>query len=344
MDPYSRRSTWNMLQAARAGRVMVLTTHFMDEADILGDRIGIMAHGELCCCGSSLFLKAQFGGGYNLAFAKTSTDEAAALQLAITTRIPGSKVLSNIGTELKCQLPLSQVNAFPELFAELEANQQSYGFESYGIGITTMEEVFLRVAENGAIESATKREAEDEDATAKAVEDGPGTKCIKAVAAKWVGSAAFRDADPACYGCGASCPKHLVAMYIKRARYGFRDRKAQLCNIVTPILLLWFGFFLMYDLLGGLIERPFPELTLSLDMVKDELNLPSVKVPFNATYPGEHPDERGLAGAVLAQHHHDLRVVEAARARAEGAGEPAAPGDGRDESCMDESCTGACHV
>jgi ABC-type branched-subunit amino acid transport system ATPase component len=34
MDPYSRRSTWQILQNARKGRVMVLTTHFMDEADL----------------------------------------------------------------------------------------------------------------------------------------------------------------------------------------------------------------------------------------------------------------------------------------------------------------------
>ena len=43
MDPYSRRSTWQMLKNAREGRIMILTTHFMDEADLLGDRIGIMA-------------------------------------------------------------------------------------------------------------------------------------------------------------------------------------------------------------------------------------------------------------------------------------------------------------
>jgi ATP-binding cassette subfamily A (ABC1) protein 3 len=36
MDPYSRRSTWNILQNARAGRIIILTTHFMDEADMLG--------------------------------------------------------------------------------------------------------------------------------------------------------------------------------------------------------------------------------------------------------------------------------------------------------------------
>ena len=46
------RSTWNMLQSNRAGRAMVLTTHFMDEADLLGDRIGILAEGVLQCCGT----------------------------------------------------------------------------------------------------------------------------------------------------------------------------------------------------------------------------------------------------------------------------------------------------
>ena len=90
-----------MLQQARAGRVMVLTTHFMDEADILGDRIGIMAKGELCCCGSSMFLKQRYGGGYNLAFAKTSTHRAEQLVAAIAERIPNAKVMRrSIGTQL----------------------------------------------------------------------------------------------------------------------------------------------------------------------------------------------------------------------------------------------------
>ena len=42
----------------------------MDEADILGDRIAILSQGRLCCCGSSLFLKSQFGSGYYLTMAK----------------------------------------------------------------------------------------------------------------------------------------------------------------------------------------------------------------------------------------------------------------------------------
>jgi len=61
MDPGARRSTWDLLQQEKMGRTLVLSTHFMDEADALGDRIAIMAGGRVQCCGSSLFLKKQYG-------------------------------------------------------------------------------------------------------------------------------------------------------------------------------------------------------------------------------------------------------------------------------------------
>jgi len=43
---------------------MILSTHFMDEADLLGDRIAIMADGQLQCCGTSMFLKNIYGRLY----------------------------------------------------------------------------------------------------------------------------------------------------------------------------------------------------------------------------------------------------------------------------------------
>ena len=51
----------SLFQNEREGRTILLTTHYMDEADLLGDRIAIMADGELQCCGSSIFLKKKFG-------------------------------------------------------------------------------------------------------------------------------------------------------------------------------------------------------------------------------------------------------------------------------------------
>lgn len=66
MDTSARRHIWEMLKKYKNDRIVVLTTHFMDEADFLGDRIAIMGEGRLICCGSSVYLKNKYGVGYNL--------------------------------------------------------------------------------------------------------------------------------------------------------------------------------------------------------------------------------------------------------------------------------------
>ena len=84
MDPISRREVWEILEAAKPGRAIIHTTHSMEEADVLGDRIGIMARGHLRCLGSSVRLKARFGAGLNLAISVVPTSagphDAALLQ------------------------------------------------------------------------------------------------------------------------------------------------------------------------------------------------------------------------------------------------------------------------
>lgn len=66
MDPISRRYVWDVIQAAKPGRAIVLTTHSMEEADILGDRIAIMARGAIKAIGNSIRLKQKFGAGYQV--------------------------------------------------------------------------------------------------------------------------------------------------------------------------------------------------------------------------------------------------------------------------------------
>ncbi|MGH0124822.1 UNVERIFIED_CONTAM: hypothetical protein FKN15_074026 [Acipenser sinensis] len=74
VDPYSRRGIWDLLLKYRHGRTIILSTHHMDEADILGDRIAIISHGKLCCVGSSLYLKNQLGTGYYLTLVKKDVE------------------------------------------------------------------------------------------------------------------------------------------------------------------------------------------------------------------------------------------------------------------------------
>jgi ATP-binding cassette subfamily A (ABC1) protein 3 len=70
LDLGARRNLWDMLKKYKRDKIIILTTHFMDEADVLGDRVGIMAKGKLLCLGSSLFLKNRFGMGYKLTLVK----------------------------------------------------------------------------------------------------------------------------------------------------------------------------------------------------------------------------------------------------------------------------------
>lgn len=61
MDPGARHAAWSLLQREKAGRTVLLTTHYMEEADLLGDRIAILVKGQLRCMGTPLFLKNLFG-------------------------------------------------------------------------------------------------------------------------------------------------------------------------------------------------------------------------------------------------------------------------------------------
>ncbi|XP_061834850.1 retinal-specific phospholipid-transporting ATPase ABCA4 [Nerophis lumbriciformis] len=74
VDPYSRRSIWDLLLKYRSGRTVILSTHHMDEADLLSDRIAIISRGQLHCCGSPLFLKNCFGAGFYLTLVRRMKD------------------------------------------------------------------------------------------------------------------------------------------------------------------------------------------------------------------------------------------------------------------------------
>jgi ABC-type multidrug transport system ATPase subunit len=66
MDPYSRRTTWDLIRKKKLGRVTLLTTHYIDEAEILSDNISVLRKGKLQCSGSLLYLMRKYGLGYKL--------------------------------------------------------------------------------------------------------------------------------------------------------------------------------------------------------------------------------------------------------------------------------------
>jgi len=257
MDAYSRRSTWNMLQDNRAGRVMILTTHFMDEADLLGDRIAIMAESQLKCCGTSLFLKSKFGTGYTLSFATESAqvgrviDQDAnreKLGQLISSRIQDAKVFSSVGSEVAVKAPFSAAKDFPALFDHLDRNKTELNLESYGVSVTTLEEVFIRVASNTYEKDAV---AERPNMYRRLSNDG-------------LDFDAFEDATMEGIGSVKKFSLQFRALFAKRFQYAKRDRKSVCCNVVLPILLLVLGL----GLLKAFPLKTEPPLILDLAQFK----------------------------------------------------------------------------
>ncbi|KAL7800168.1 hypothetical protein V8C37DRAFT_364333 [Trichoderma ceciliae] len=66
IDPLSRRKIWDILLKERGSRTIIMTTHFLDEADLLADKIAILSKGTLRAEGSSAQLKDTFGAGYRI--------------------------------------------------------------------------------------------------------------------------------------------------------------------------------------------------------------------------------------------------------------------------------------
>lgn len=133
------------------GRTIILTTHFMDEADLLGDRIAIISQGELKCCGSSLFLKKKLGSGYYLTLVQKEGNEefnSEHVQAVLKQHVPNSSVILGMGSDLVVYLPtldndgLDQRGKVPQLLGDLESKMAQLGMESYGVSDTTLEEVF----------------------------------------------------------------------------------------------------------------------------------------------------------------------------------------------------------
>ncbi|XP_069698967.1 cholesterol transporter ABCA5-like isoform X2 [Periplaneta americana] len=149
VDPYSRRHMWSVLQNRRHGKVILLTTHFMDEADILADRKAVVSKGRLRCCGSSLFLKNKFGIGYHLTLVLEGAAREHAITRLVTSHVSKAEKARRHGRELSFILPHNAVDNFAPLFSaieqEINTRASRLGISSYGVSMTTLEEVFLHL-------------------------------------------------------------------------------------------------------------------------------------------------------------------------------------------------------
>uniref|UniRef100_A0A8C7GQP2 P-type phospholipid transporter n=1 Tax=Oncorhynchus kisutch TaxID=8019 RepID=A0A8C7GQP2_ONCKI len=343
VDPYARRGIWDLLLKYRAGRTIILSTHHMDEADILGDRIAIISHGKLCCVGSSLFLKTQLGTGYYLTLVKRDFDltlsscrnssssssvsyskkgdsvsesssdaglgsepESEATTIDVTMisnvifkHVPAARLVEDLGHELTYVLPYKAAKggAFVELFHEIDDRLSDLGISSYGISDTTLEEIFLKVAEDSGVDAA---ELPNSDGTIPARRHrrhafGDHQSCLKPFTEDDAFDFNDSEGDPESRetdwlggsdGKGSYQVKgwrlirqQFVALIWKRFLYARRSRKGFFAQIVLPAV------FVCIALVFSLIVPPFgkyPSLELEPGMYEEQFTFISNDAPEDA--------------------------------------------------------------
>uniref|UniRef100_A0A671KPD7 Cholesterol transporter ABCA5 n=1 Tax=Sinocyclocheilus anshuiensis TaxID=1608454 RepID=A0A671KPD7_9TELE len=153
MDPVSRHQVWSLLKSRRAGRVTVFSTHYMDEADILADRKAVISQGQLKCVGSSLYLKTKCGVGYHLRMSVTEGCEVENITSLVKQHVPKAQLSRQQEAELTFTLPFESMDTFPGLFAELDC-RPDLGIINYGVSMTTLEDVFLRLEAEAEVDQA----------------------------------------------------------------------------------------------------------------------------------------------------------------------------------------------
>jgi len=226
MDITSRRNLWEILKKIIEKRIIILTTHYMEEASVLGNRIGIMAEGVLKCIGTPLFLIEKYGKFLSINiykekdanndkiinFFKSKAEgiETEILTQEILIRIPKNKP----GTDKKN----IDIQSF---FSELDNKTKSLKIKSYSASMPTLEDVFLnvgsvRMEEEEILKSGKIDEAENERILFK-------QKYIKD----------FTKFEKFCYDSSV--------LLKKRGLQIVRDTKTFMLEILCPILLVLVG-------------------------------------------------------------------------------------------------------
>ncbi len=145
LDPQARRHLWDLVdELKRGGRTIILTTHYMDEAERLCDRVGIMDHGRIIALGTPQELIASIGGEHIVEFSTASARAASEtpheVEVAPMLAIPG--IQSHRVDAGLHQLSVSHLHtAVPAIFAELTA--QGLDLSEFRTHSATLEDVFV---------------------------------------------------------------------------------------------------------------------------------------------------------------------------------------------------------
>lgn len=144
LDPASRSNLWNVVKRAKQDRAIILTTHSMEEAEYLCDRLGIFVSGGLQCVGNPKELKARYGGSYVFTMTTSINDEHEVEQMVRRLSPNAERTYHMAGTQ-KFEMPKHEVS-MADVFHAVEVAKSRFPVYAWGLSDTTLEDVFIKVA------------------------------------------------------------------------------------------------------------------------------------------------------------------------------------------------------
>lgn len=168
MDPVSRRQVWNLIERVKRGRVTLLTTHSMEEADVLGDRVAIMKGGRLAALGSSLQLKRKFGTGYSVSVLSVPEQQQELLEHVnefFDDKIPESSTSSSAVDEMETP------PASPTATSSTNGKDHANGHDKSRSSKSRQQEQ-IEIIGNGASSEKSKPKQDMEPGTEEEADDG----------------------------------------------------------------------------------------------------------------------------------------------------------------------------
>ena len=251
MDPTSRREVWQLLEKRKQHHVIVLCTHFMDEADFLGDRIVVMSKGQLQVAGTSLFLKSKFGIGYHMSVAKEEGANDEAILAVVKKHVPAAVMEESSKTAVMVNLPRDSTATFGAILEELDGSKETLHISSAGVAATSLEEVFVNLAseeekkeEKKEVKKVKEKEEvkkEKEEVKEVKEEEKKETKEETGVAMLRKKAGEFPVVEPV-----PSIREQLKGLFWKRWVMSTRQKKELIQQLVLPFYCIVLGILFLF--------------------------------------------------------------------------------------------------
>ncbi|CAF3674920.1 unnamed protein product [Rotaria socialis] len=145
VDPINRRYLWQWVRSMKENRSILFSTHFMEEADALSDKIIILSNGNICANNTSRELKQLYGTGYKLILNTNNKNNHIYLLNFIKNYLINSIIEFESNSQLIIQTNEQSSKLFIDLLYQLEIFKENSFILNYGLSSTSLDDVFLRL-------------------------------------------------------------------------------------------------------------------------------------------------------------------------------------------------------